>query len=227
MAAPSAASERFADRKYVLLTDSMLCRDAVAVNQSDPHPRLTRFPPILPLYVCGTSNRTKARVVELAATELANRDVSVDALHEHGPVLLAAARVIALDDDEAQDIVQATFEIALRRLHTLREPTALRSWLLRIEAREAFRMVRRLRRRVRLDLERHDKAGSPSDIDARADVRAALARLPPRTRAAVAVHYLGGLSVRETAEVLGVSENTIKSQLQAGLRRLREDLGDE
>ena len=51
--------------------------------------------------------------------------------------------------------------------------------------------------------------------------------LPPRTRAAVALHYLAGLSVRETAEALGVSENTIKSQVKTGLVRLREVLGND
>jgi DNA-directed RNA polymerase specialized sigma24 family protein len=33
--------------------------------------------------------------------------------------------------------------------------------------------------------------------------------------------------VRETAAVLGVSENTIKTQLKTGLARLREELRDE
>ena len=52
-------------------------------------------------------------------------------------MLLAAARVITLDDEEAQDLVQTTFEIAIRHIGTLREPAALAAWLLRIETREA------------------------------------------------------------------------------------------
>ena len=58
-------------------------------------------------------------------------------------------------------------------------------------------------------------------------MRAALSRLPRRTRAAIALHYLAGLSVPETARVMGVSENTVKSQLKTGLGRLREDLRDD
>lgn len=77
------------------------------------------------------------------AIEAASVEISVDALAAHGPVLLAAVRIITLDDDEAADIVQATFEIAIRRLHTLRDPAALRAWLLRIATREPFRVVRR------------------------------------------------------------------------------------
>jgi DNA-directed RNA polymerase specialized sigma24 family protein len=37
------------------------------------------------------------------------RQDAIDALHEHGPVLLATARVIVRDEDEAKDLVQSTF----------------------------------------------------------------------------------------------------------------------
>ena len=166
------------------------------------------------------------RVADLAALKDRSRESAVEALHEHGPMLLAAARVITLDDDEAKDLVQTTFEIALRKMSTLREPAALRAWLLRIETREAFRVIRRLRRVVRLDGHVHELASPGSDLAARADMRQALMALPVRIRAAVALHHLAGLSVGETAAVLGVSENTIKSQLKTGLARLREVLDD-
>jgi RNA polymerase sigma-70 factor, ECF subfamily len=164
-----------------------------------------------------------AKVTELAQSEAHARDALVAELYAHGPVLLAAARVITLDDDEAQDLVQTTFEIALRHLDGLRDPRALRSWLLRVQTREAFRVVRRLRRLVSLD-------GHVREVPAagqRIDVRDGLAKLPRRTRAAIALHYLAGLSVPETARALGVSENTVKSQLKTGLARLREDLHDD
>lgn len=165
-------------------------------------------------------------VTDIPAVNARSRADAVDAIQEHGPVLLAAARLITLDDDEAKDLVQTTFEIALRRIDTLREPRALRAWLLRIETREAFRVVRRLRRVVRLDGHVRELASTDSGIGQNAEIREALLTLPARTRAAVALHYLAGLTVRETAQALGVSENTIKSQLKTGLVRLREVLDD-
>ncbi|HEY8845753.1 MAG TPA: sigma factor, partial [Candidatus Limnocylindrales bacterium] len=69
----------------------------------------------------------------------------------HGPVLLAAARAMTVDDADAEDLVQATFEIAIRSLTSLRDPAAMRFWLLRIEVREAMRITRRMRRFVRFD----------------------------------------------------------------------------
>ena len=167
------------------------------------------------------------QVVEVATVKRQAREAAVAALHEHGPILLAAARLITLDDDEAKDLVQTTFEIALRQIDTLREPAALRAWLIRIETREAFRVVRRLRRVVRLDGHVRELAAPATGFAQRAEIREALLTLPARIRAAVAVHYLAGLTVRETADALGVSENTIKSQLKAGLVRLREVLTDD
>lgn len=147
-------------------------------------------------------------------------------LAEHGSVLLAAARLICRDEHEAQDVVQTTFEIALRRGHTLRDRSALRAWLLAIEAREAVRTARRLRDRISLHPQVHDRPTTGLGHDERLALRESLRTLPRGARAAIALHYLAGYSVRETAEALGVSENTIKTQLQRGLARLREDLRD-
>jgi RNA polymerase sigma-70 factor (ECF subfamily) len=150
-----------------------------------------------------------------------------DLLAEHASVLLATARLITLNDAEAQDVVQVTFEIALRRGHTLRDPGALRAWLLAIETREAVRRVRSMRRVLSFTPHLHDIASPEPGGDQSLALRDGLRALSRRVRAAIALHYLEGYSVRETAVVLGVSENTIKTQLKTGLARLREELRDE
>jgi RNA polymerase sigma-70 factor (ECF subfamily) len=149
------------------------------------------------------------------------------ALQREAPVLLAAARAITLDAAEAEDLVQATFELALRHRASLREPAALRGWLLAIQAREAFRLVRRLRRVVRLGpVVSEIEAPGPTSADSVA-VRDALRSLSPRVRAAVVLHHMAGLPVAEVATALGVSPNTVKTQLKSGLAKLREALEDE
>jgi RNA polymerase sigma-70 factor (ECF subfamily) len=148
-------------------------------------------------------------------------------LADHGSALLGAARLICMDEAEAQDIVQTTFEIAIRRGHTLRDRSALRAWLLAVEAREATRRVRQMRRLIPFQLHVHDIAASEPRRDERVALRESLRLLPRGARVAIVLHYLVGYSVRETAAAMGVSENTIKTQLRRGLARLREDLGDE
>ena len=57
------------------------------------------------------------------------------------------------------------------------------------------------------------------------DVRTALAELPPGMRAALVLRYWLDLSVEQTAELLNISEGTVKSQTAKGSARLRELLG--
>lgn len=142
------------------------------------------------------------------------------------PILLAAARAITLHEAEAQDLVQTTIELALRRGHQLRDPKALRAWLLTIQTREAFRIRRRLRRLVRIDPDVRELQAANDRAEETVAVREALRTLPPRTRAAVVLHHMVGLTVAEVAEALGTSPNTIKTQLRTGLARLREALAD-
>jgi RNA polymerase sigma factor (sigma-70 family) len=149
-----------------------------------------------------------------------------EALQREAPVLLAAARAITLDDAEADDLVQTTLELALRKAHTLRDPGALRKWLLTIQSREAFRLLRRLRRFVRFDHRVTEIPVGGPNADESLAVRAALRTLPPRMRAAVVLRHMVGLSVAEVAAALGTSENTVKTQLRLGLVRLREALDE-
>ena len=147
------------------------------------------------------------------------------ALDGHGPILLANARAIVRDEAEAQDLVQTTLEIALRRLDQLRDPEALRAWLLAIETREAFRLLRRARRLLAFDSHVAETAVAGPNASHVA-LRIALGHLPARTRAAIVLHHLAGLSVEETAVALGTKPNTVKTQLRDGLDRLRRELDD-
>ena len=55
-------------------------------------------------------------------------------------------------------------------------------------------------------------------------LRTALRELPPKMRAAVVFRYFHDLTVTETAEALGCSEGTVKSQTSRALARLRSAL---
>jgi len=149
----------------------------------------------------------------------AERDGAIAALE---PELLALARLLVGQGADARDLVQDTIEAAIRHAGDLRDPSRLRSWLVTIEARLAIRARRRFWRSVRFDPELAASAGACGD-DSTA-LREALARLPKRIRAAVVLHHMAGLSVGETAAAMGVSENTVKSELKEGLRKLREML---
>jgi RNA polymerase sigma factor (sigma-70 family) len=143
------------------------------------------------------------------------------------PFLLASARLITSSEAEAWDVVQITIEIGLRRGGSLRDRGAIRAWLLAILSREATRLRRRIRRFVSIDLAEVEVPAVPAPNVEQVAIREALSRLPVRTRAAVVLHHMLGLSIAEVAAAMNVSENTVKSQIRVGISRLREALSDE
>jgi RNA polymerase sigma-70 factor (ECF subfamily) len=76
---------------------------------------------------------------------------------------------------------------------------------------------RRARRRVGVTVEAYE---APDATDALA-VRAAVAALPPRQRAVIAWRYYGGMSVGETAALLGCAPGTVKSLTHRAMAALR------
>jgi RNA polymerase sigma-70 factor (sigma-E family) len=80
-------------------------------------------------------------------------------------------------------------------------------------------------RRVVLDADPPDLPGPARDNETALDMRAALAALPPRQRATIVLRYYCDLNVEQTAELLGCSAGTVKSQTAKALAALRSRLG--
>jgi RNA polymerase sigma factor (sigma-70 family) len=79
-------------------------------------------------------------------------------------------------------------------------------------------------RRVCPDARLPEVAAAAVDYDAALDVRSALAGLPPGQRATLVVRFYCGLSIDQSAQVLGCSPGTVKSQTAKGLEALRRAL---
>lgn len=131
--------------------------------------------------------------------------------------LLRSAYLLTGDLHRAEDLVQEALTKVAMRWSRLADgnPTA---YALRIIARDNISWWRR-RRDVPTD-RLHD-AGATSEPEIALVVRDALARLTPHQRAVLVLRHLEDLSERETADVLGVSIGTVKSQNAAALARLR------
>lgn len=147
-------------------------------------------------------------------------------LDEYGRLLQAVAFHILRSHADAEEVVIDTMVTAWERIGSLRDPAALRSWLLRIAARHALARRRRAVPSLTLLAGAAAKTSGEADPD-RMALAEALDGLPPRQRACLSLHYYAGLSVVETASVLGISPNTAKFHLKAGLERLREALDVE
>jgi RNA polymerase sigma factor (sigma-70 family) len=149
-------------------------------------------------------------------------------LARYGQELQRVAYLILHDAAAAEDVVADTLVTALERGASLRDAAALRPWLLRIAANHALMHRRRRIRIVTLEVfpdvpDERERLG----VDDRAALWQGVTRRPVRMRAAIVLRYYADLPVSEVAAALGVSTNTVKSQLQSGLQRLRLSVGDD
>ena len=157
-----------------------------------------------------------------------DRDAFEEVVDRYGLQLLRTARLILRDEALAEDAIQETFLKAWRRLGSLRDEDP-GPWLTRIAMNESISTYRR-RHRFQALTERFGRLGvGPRQVssEARLDLEHALDQLTAEQRAAVALHYYQDLSVEETARVVRVPVDTMKSRLKTALRRLRELTGSE
>jgi RNA polymerase sigma factor (sigma-70 family) len=175
------------------------------------------------------------QLVELVAEKDAG---ALEALYDrYGRAAYSLARRILAEETLAQDVVQEVF-LSLwrdaRRFDAGRGTVA--TYLLSMVHHRAVDVVRREEnlRRWRtsdeaLEFEPDPRARVEDEVEAaerRAEVRAALAVLPPAQREALLLAYFGGYTQREVAALVGVPLGTVKTRMAAGMRRLQEALRD-
>lgn len=131
---------------------------------------------------------------------------------------------------DADDAAQEAFLSALDRIETYDRSRPFGPWLLRIATNAAIDLLRRraVRSAEPLD-ERLATATRPpdraaEDADLRERLRAALARLPERQRAAITLFDVEGFPHAEIADILGIPEGTVRSDVFHARRALREML---
>jgi len=127
---------------------------------------------------------------------------------------------------DLDDLEQDTFVTVLARCHTLRDPDALRSFVVSVAMRLARNELRKraIRRFVGLDV--LDNSGVPAHDPAAAQyarhVYAALDQLEPGARIAFVLRHVEGCELTETAAACGCSLATVKRWLTRAETRLRE-----
>lgn len=144
----------------------------------------------------------------------------------HATRLLRYAYLLTADPDAAQDLLQEVLERLFVAWPRVENPLAYAR--VALARRGADRWSRRRRRQETALTDQHD-VGLPDPsalFDERDQILAALAQLGPRQRAVVVLRYLEDLSEADTADMLGISRGTVKSQASRGLGRLRTILVD-
>lgn len=177
------------------------------------------------------------REASLVDRLLVGDDLALQHLYDiHAPWVHALARRVTADNELAQEVTQDVF-VHLWSHADRFEPTrgSLRSYLGVMTHRRAVDAVRRSQRQRAIEAksEEHEPPAAypddPVSEGAHLGITAELLRklldgLPREQRDAVALAYFRGLSYREVARELDISEGTAKSRLRLALARLRKEL---
>ena len=130
-------------------------------------------------------------------------------------------------DDIAQEVWLSVF----RKLGTLREPAAFRTWLYHIARNRVFQERRGMRESEPLpeDLAAPDDSAAEERLyaDQAAAIHRCLPQLSPEHREALLLWFLEEMSYAEIAEVTGASLNTVRSRLHYAKRALKAKIEEE
>jgi len=152
---------------------------------------------------------------------------------------------ILQNPQDAEDVTQQAFLSALENLGSFREEAAFATWLYRIATFAALKIIRKRKGLDTISLEEATEPGddyegiphpefiadwreSPERLVERNETRelldAALAQLDEKHRLVFLLRDVEGLSVKETATTLGLSEANVKVRLLRARLQLREQL---
>src|SRR6267154_2775100 len=162
-------------------------------------------------------------------------------VERHEQTIFFVARRITHTREDAEDVVQQSFQKAFTHLRKFEGRSAFSTWLTRIAITEALMFLRRNRglREVFIDdlngneetttpLEFPDSSPDPEAIYSHREqvemLSSAINELPYGTRRAFQLHELDERSSEETAQIIGISVSALKGRMFHGRRKLRDRL---
>ncbi|MEM9712053.1 MAG: sigma-70 family RNA polymerase sigma factor [Actinomycetota bacterium] len=147
------------------------------------------------------------------------------------------ARRLTGDPDDARDVVQETYLRAYRAITKFRGDAQFSTWLYRITANCASTHRRRRGRHHHVELAddhaqvdhdvHHDPEAQVATVGLRDRLESAIRLLPPKLRSVVVLRDLHGLSHRDIANELGITESAAKVRLHRARKQLQADLVTE
>jgi RNA polymerase sigma-70 factor, ECF subfamily len=179
---------------------------------------------------------------ELVRRALARDDMAFRTIMErHNRRLYRIARSILRNGSEAEDVVQQAYVNAFTHLGGFRGDSSLATWLSRITMNEALGRLRRERQpvdRETFEAQRTEAqiikfpqmvtSDDPERTMAQREilqlVERATDKLPEIFRIVFMTRAIEGMSVEETAELLGLPPETVKTRLHRARRLVRDEV---
>lgn len=148
---------------------------------------------------------------------------------QYGKAMYNVAFRLMKDEDDAADVLQEAFVDAFQHLHQYRSESSFGYWLKQIVVNKSITAIRRRRSEVLSWPDGLDFAEEWEDVewDIEAQVeqiKQRIAQLPEGYRIVMTLYLIEGYDHEEIAQILQISENTSRTQLHRGKKKLLERL---
>ena len=128
----------------------------------------------------------------------------------------------------AMDMVQNSFLKALEQIHTLRNPDATKTWFYRILTNECLQTIKKAKRENLTEPDAiQDEVYLEKAYEPALELYEAVRQLAPETQTIIFLHYYEEYTLKEIAQITGYNLNTVKSRLYAGLKKLKNIVGED
>lgn len=151
-------------------------------------------------------------------------------MRKYNERLFRISMSIINDDAEAKDIMQTTYLNAFLKLHVLKNRSGFGTWLTKILINESLlRKKKKVKQRLML-AGQADKSENETPLkrllnkELKLLLEKAIASLPEKYKLVFVMREIEEMSIKETMEVLKLSESNVKIQLSRAKEMLRENL---
>ncbi len=125
---------------------------------------------------------------------------------------------------DAEDALQDTLYKAYSNLHTLKDPGKCKAWMFKILINTCYEILRRKKDICSIDAYAEILPSKSMDIPLSVAVRQAIQELDETYRSVVILYYFEDFSVKEIAEILGITSIAVKKRMSRARQKLKESL---
>ena len=145
------------------------------------------------------------------------------------PRLYYYLRRIVENENDVWDILQETWLAVFKNIRKLEDPLKFSTWLYKISHNKAVNLLRKENRYVQMKSDQisdnFENTNTDIDVKERGEhVHKLLDKLKLAHREIITLYFLEGFSINEMAQIIGVSEGTVKSRLYYAKHKLHEVL---
>ena len=162
---------------------------------------------------------------------LSDEQIFKDIMHTYSDDLLRLSYLYVKDWQVAEDIVQDTFLAYYEKFEQFEQRASLKTYLVRIMINKCKDYLKSWKyRKLSLTNQffggKNDKTYSIQKEE-RLDIANAVLALPLHLREVIIHYYYEELAVLEVAELLSISDNTVKTRLRRARQLLKEQLAQD